>query len=1463
MCDGAPPSTMGAVRAALLLLCALLALAAAAPTKEPSQGACPRGCRCFAAAGAEDETAANCSSPAAALALGARLRVLRLSRFDDHLSVKEGAFRALSGLRELHLDHLGLVKVYPGAFRGLNQLETLDLSHNALSAGDEVSRALRDLPALRRLSLRGNNFGAAHGVAPALASRTLKFVDLGRCKLRALPPTVFAGLTHVRHIVLDGNFIREFVAAAFPRSAVSLDLSHNDIDRVSVAELNKLENVDSIELAENPIHCTCELLKISFEYNMNKAVVCAYPKQLMGKDLLKIKKHQVCAGHKKVKREAGNELDDEALSAEELANGDDLGTNPQEDDPENTVDTVNNPVEETDADDAEGDANAADTEEEEEETPEQPPDKLANEPKGPAVENARDEAEETEPEAPAASAEEKNEPDEEPEDVDGIAEERKSSKETEKIVLDDGINEEEGEVVDHAAPHAKSDTPPDEADDTEEQREEAAEPPADGEEEEPADDENVESTHVGAAIRNDDMENEDDVDENAQETSNVEPVDPVDPSDKEDNAEEEESAAENDDDVAEEDPPESLPASAYNHIKTEDENASQDKETGGENESEHNKEPVPDKAPIKTDNEDYSAPEVADPPLEEPTDSEIEDYSAPEVADPPKDDNIDDDDAETRDAVIPDAPNSGNEDPVKETPEEAESTEEENTPEHTYTMPAAAVPDSTLDADVEETDIGNSQGAAIAGEGARMETDPKTEDADNADGDVPDDDETETQNEDDDALNTVNNEDDTLSAVVPSRTNDNEGEDNSDEAGNAETDDEVENVPSNDNVVHSSGVGARVESEDREVDAADADEGPDGDANEDGNTSILAAGINVQDENKEETEALDPNPDNEDDTDAAGNTGVDAIENEGEENTEEENEDAKNSDVLVAAGLNNGSEEGEGDENVEESENLGTGLVDDAEETKNIEEEKTLEEELEGDRSHATLGHEDIDREISGAEHTNDAADNEPTEEKVEDGDEMPIIIPPQTSDKQNEDDNVDTNDDELERENDILDENENKHTGQSQTEGTGDTDGDEPKEYEEVIEGDEQQRKSPGGALSVAPTDNEDSEEEGSGNVLDALEDTAGDTHKYEDDWADAAETDNANENEAVPPLGNADSKEVAGDSGERVDEAARVDPSEEPPLVIAAGDDASEEEYTGSGAGAVVAGDVPLDRGDEEPASNEEDEGSGQAEPRGHVPAITGDVTEKPDDEDEDGSGKGVFIPVLPGRDRPEDTDVEVDEGMDGLDYNDKATTVAPVVAPEDEIVRRVHMPPQAAPPGVREEEPLPSEEDEAIPAEGGAVDPEGEPEDAQGRDRSDSGRALVPAESPASADDVHDTDAEALDENANAGEDGDLNVDVAPGMDDAKKGNIAEADEDRADGSEALNKDAAMSMNTIASYVVLGAIMIIVVFLLGYAVCRSRHQKSPSALDKDPENPDRELQEVNKPLINNHHPAAPEKE
>ena len=166
--------------------------------------------------------------------------VVKILRFVENEieDIESGAFEALSGLQELHLDQQRDLsgKLDEGTFRGLEEsLRLLSISEVGFSNSNWP--AVKGLTSLRSLYLNNNN-------------------------IVSVPDSMFLLLTQLTTLDLSYNSISRLSQQALRGlggSLTSVNLENNDISSLDNCVFYQFDKLDTIRLKDNPLDCDCRL----------------------------------------------------------------------------------------------------------------------------------------------------------------------------------------------------------------------------------------------------------------------------------------------------------------------------------------------------------------------------------------------------------------------------------------------------------------------------------------------------------------------------------------------------------------------------------------------------------------------------------------------------------------------------------------------------------------------------------------------------------------------------------------------------------------------------------------------------------------------------------------------------------------------------------------------------------------------------------------------------------------------------------------------------------------------------------------------------------------------------------------------------------------------------------------------------------------------------------------------------
>ncbi|XP_052861198.1 protein windpipe [Anopheles cruzii] len=169
-------------------------------------------------------------------------------------------------------------------------------------------RGLDKAQPIARLDLSGLNFTKVPSVLENV--RNITELDLSGNRL--------AEVAHlgkrVRSLNLSYNRITSAKLARIPPSVESLNLTHNEITYLPLGMM-KLKKLRYIELASNPINCTCETLHVrnwltSRHVWSDEHIKCMAPQEFKGRPWLQVRQSDVCHASVAEERKGGYSWDD-------------------------------------------------------------------------------------------------------------------------------------------------------------------------------------------------------------------------------------------------------------------------------------------------------------------------------------------------------------------------------------------------------------------------------------------------------------------------------------------------------------------------------------------------------------------------------------------------------------------------------------------------------------------------------------------------------------------------------------------------------------------------------------------------------------------------------------------------------------------------------------------------------------------------------------------------------------------------------------------------------------------------------------------------------------------------------------------------------------------------------------------------------------------------------------------------
>ena len=169
------------------------------------------------------------------------------------VKVELGAFRGLSQLRELDVNHSTLTALQPGVFDGLPNLRKLMLSgNNGLTALQP--ELFKGLPNLRTLNLLGNSLNKLQpGQFDELPQ--LRYLYLNANGLETLQPGIFEGLAELNGLELSGNKLKTLEPGVFRGLAAleQLILGENQLQSLQPGVFDGLPRLWWLWLRDNKL----------------------------------------------------------------------------------------------------------------------------------------------------------------------------------------------------------------------------------------------------------------------------------------------------------------------------------------------------------------------------------------------------------------------------------------------------------------------------------------------------------------------------------------------------------------------------------------------------------------------------------------------------------------------------------------------------------------------------------------------------------------------------------------------------------------------------------------------------------------------------------------------------------------------------------------------------------------------------------------------------------------------------------------------------------------------------------------------------------------------------------------------------------------------------------------------------------------------------------------------------------
>uniref|UniRef100_A0A224XH61 Putative mucin 68d n=1 Tax=Panstrongylus lignarius TaxID=156445 RepID=A0A224XH61_9HEMI len=257
---------------------------------------CPHHCQCYLDEGLKT---ANCSGSAlSSPPQPSQIDVLNVRPhylgFRTRLSPK--GFKTFHNIKYLNLSNTTVTTIPDDVFNGLNYIITIDLSYNKIKRLN--GGVFKELITLQTLLLRGNPLLLTKS-DDIIVSKSLRKLDMGYCGLRNIPVGTFAQVVSLTALFLDGNYIQIVDHHSLPSRLTYLNLAKNYIVNVPIVVLRSMKSLTRIDLSENSINCTCQLLLLQDTFSgqgrsFENDITCSAPKQFFGQKLSHINENHLC-----------------------------------------------------------------------------------------------------------------------------------------------------------------------------------------------------------------------------------------------------------------------------------------------------------------------------------------------------------------------------------------------------------------------------------------------------------------------------------------------------------------------------------------------------------------------------------------------------------------------------------------------------------------------------------------------------------------------------------------------------------------------------------------------------------------------------------------------------------------------------------------------------------------------------------------------------------------------------------------------------------------------------------------------------------------------------------------------------------------------------------------------------------------------------------------------------------------
>ncbi len=190
--------------------------------------------------------------PEAAVAFYFDARILHVNILVEHLTTWS--------IHRLNMSHIKCpcLCMDLSQISGLHNLNILNVSHCNIETIDMKA----DLSGLLELYLNHNQLGFTTKPLKFLFDQSpmLEILDLSHNELKDIPSAMFSGLSRIKHIILNHNWIKQtnWIINSL-KSLHMLDLSYNQVEYLEDTLMKTLSSVDqiAINLDGNPFICEC------------------------------------------------------------------------------------------------------------------------------------------------------------------------------------------------------------------------------------------------------------------------------------------------------------------------------------------------------------------------------------------------------------------------------------------------------------------------------------------------------------------------------------------------------------------------------------------------------------------------------------------------------------------------------------------------------------------------------------------------------------------------------------------------------------------------------------------------------------------------------------------------------------------------------------------------------------------------------------------------------------------------------------------------------------------------------------------------------------------------------------------------------------------------------------------------------------------------------------------------------